>query len=42
MFDVFNEPGRPPTDEVLAKQFESLRGLMPAEQISQSDELAIN
>ncbi|MBV8521697.1 MAG: NAD(P)H-binding protein, partial [Acetobacteraceae bacterium] len=31
MFDVFNEPGSPPSDEALAKQLESLGGdRMPA------------
>jgi hypothetical protein len=34
MFDVFNEPGSPPTDEALTRQFECLRRATGAEQLS--------
>jgi hypothetical protein len=36
MFDAFNEPDLPPTDEVLTRQFECLSRATGAEQISQS------
>ena len=41
MFDVFNEPGSPPTDEALTRQFEYLRRATGAEQISQSAEKVV-
>ena len=36
IFDVFNEPGSPPTDEALIKQFEDLHGRTSVEQLPQS------
>jgi hypothetical protein len=41
MFDVFNEPGSPPTDEALARQFACPRRARGAEQISQSAEKVV-
>ena len=41
MFDVFNEPGSPPSDDVLTSQFECLRRPASAEQVSHSTEEAV-
>jgi uncharacterized protein YbjT (DUF2867 family) len=41
MFDVFNEPGSPPTDEALTRQFECLRRPARAEQVSHLTEEAV-
>src|SRR5271157_467017 len=38
MFDVFNEPGSPPSDDVLTKEFECLRRPARTEQVSHSTE----
>ena len=40
-FDVFNEPGSPPSDEALRSQFESLRRAVRAEQDSQTHAQAL-